>query len=272
MRLKLPLIVGCPIQTTPFNKIPAEVIKIRRQSVSHGIINVVPIGNFGPVPGLVNPLAKLESTISVGATSVDGKKLLNFSSRGIPDEKYSGPSIVAPGENIIGKCHSGVIDFLLEKEKKLELITRENYYAQWGLETSEAEFKHIQENYVVGSGTSQAVELVAEIVGRLIGIRYINGMNSPPKRVREILIDMAKPMDGYENHEVGGGFVNFFVFLEYIENIYINGAVGKTKRLWEKPIKKLNIPNNLVKMIWMDESYNDEVDFTGEGLMSNKEI
>ena len=126
MRIKAPTITGCPIQAAPFKVLPPSLIRSIRESSRKGTITIVPIGNFGPVPGLINPLAKLEGVISVGASTVDGKELLNFSSRGIPGRQYSGPSIVAPGKNIIGRCHSGIIDFILAKEVKNDLITKGN--------------------------------------------------------------------------------------------------------------------------------------------------
>ena len=129
----------------------------------------------------------------------------------------------------------------------------------------------IKKNYVVGSGSSQAVEIVTDIVSKIINIRYINGMASPVKKIREILIDMAHPMDNYQNHEVGGGFVNIFVFFEYIEKL-INGKIGsRTRRLWEKPINTTLMLDNLVTVCWLDNSYNDLINFTDEEIVSNEE-
>lgn len=272
MRLKVPVIMGFPIQSAPFKKLPRDVVNGMRESHRKGIIVVVPIGNFGPLPGLINPFAKQEGVISVGATTVDGEKLLSFSSRGIPGKKFTGPSIVAPGEDIIGRCHSGVIDFLLSKRKLMHLITKERFQEQRGRVLSDEEFDHIKENYVIGSGSSQAVELVTEVVGKIINLRFVNGMSSSPKRIREILIDMARPMKGYENHEVGGGFINMFVFVEYV-GLLMNGKfkTKNTKRLWEKPIRTIELLDNLIVVQWMDESYNDVIDHTGEGIISNEE-
>jgi hypothetical protein len=272
MRLKVPVIIGSPIQTAPFNNLPRDLIRGMRESYRKGIITIVPIGNFGPLPGLINPFAKQEGVISVGAATVDGKELLSFSSKGIPGKIYSGPSIVAPGKDIIGRCHSGIIEFLLAKQELMHLITKERFYQQRARSLDNNEFMDVKKNFVVGSGSSQAVELVVEIVGKLVNLRYINGMSSPPKKIREILIDMAEPMIGYGNHEVGGGFINMFVFAKYV-NLLVKSEykTKNTRRLWEKPVREINLIDNLVTVQWMDNTYNNTRDFTGTGIMSNDE-
>lgn len=272
MRLRYPFIIGAPIQSAPFNKISLSLIKEIRKAITSGGILIYPIGNFGPIPGLINPFAQLEGVISVGSASNDGKKLMEFSSRGIPNVKFSGPSVVAPGVDIIGRTHSGIIQFIIEKRNKSHLITKEKYYNQRAVQPSNESFEEIKKNYVVGSGTSQSVELVADIVWKLVNIRFSNKMNCSGKRIREILNDMASPMKGYENHEVGGGFVNMFVFNSYIQKVVNkNDLEPNTKRLWERPITTLETLRRPVPLIWQDNTYGDIKDFTGEGLMSPEE-
>ena len=70
-----------------------------RAAVRAGMVVVVAIGNYGPEEGVVNPWCA-DWTINVGASDTEGTALAPFSARGLPGAT-DGPTLVAPGLDVV---------------------------------------------------------------------------------------------------------------------------------------------------------------------------
>ncbi len=116
------IVYGLPFQSNPFAELPKELVDSIRKTIKLGVIVVAPAGNYGPIPGTINPFAKINNLIVVGGAKNDGSDLCSFSSRGIPGIKDSGPTIVCPSEDLIGITHSGIIPILKLQEEKHDLF------------------------------------------------------------------------------------------------------------------------------------------------------
>jgi len=91
-----------PISLSPWLTVDSGVKEEIKRAVNEGVCVVVAAGNFGPLINTLSPHALIKDVISVGAASIDGHTLADFSSRGIPGNEYCKPTIVAPGIDLIG--------------------------------------------------------------------------------------------------------------------------------------------------------------------------
>jgi serine protease AprX len=159
-----------------------------RMLTDRGVSVVFSAGNNGPGLDTLNPYAMAPWVISVGATDEDGR-LANFSSRG-SFAKLSGPSLVAPGVNVVSLRATGVnVNSLLG----LGLLGNLNQ-----LSLSD------QVNYTVGSGTSFSAPQVAGTIALMLDVNP----SLTPAQIRDILQRTATPMTEYYRYEVGAGMLN----------------------------------------------------------------
>lgn len=178
-----------------------------KKAYDRGITVLFAAGNEGPSEDTHNPYAKAPWVISVAAGEKNGR-LADFSSRGT---KHSGgtfelngqswtwedrPTITAPGVDIIS---TRVVSPLsaLGLDKDAELI--EPGYLPF---------------YTTMSGTSMATPHVAGIVALMLEANP----TLSPNDIKEILQMTATNMPGYENWEVGAGYVNAFAAIDSILN------------------------------------------------------
>lgn len=196
---------------------------------------VIAAGNFGPLPNTMSWMATLPWVLSVGASNKEGNKLAEFSSRGIPNHPTNKPDIVAPGINIISIWNINIEKSPEQQEKDNLFITPDEIYRQNGQIITRSQAEKLKDTYSVMDGTSCASAFISGLSAKLIEIREKNGLSVNPDSLIRIFKDMARPVDGYEEWEVGSGFVNFKVFDEYIENIN-RGFFGSDEsyRLWYK--------------------------------------
>lgn len=153
-----------------------------------GVSVVFSAGNNGPGMDTLNPYAMAPWVISVGAADEQGR-LADFSSRG-SFTKLSGPSLVAPGENVVSLRGAGVnLNGLLN----LGL----------GGDLSRLSAQDIL-NYTVGSGTSFSAPQVAGTIALMLDVNP----SLTPAQIRDILQRTATPMPPYYRYEVGAGMLN----------------------------------------------------------------
>jgi serine protease AprX len=153
-----------------------------------GVSVVFSAGNNGPGMDTLNPYAMAPWVISVGATDEQGQ-LADFSSRG-SFTKLSGPSLVAPGANVVSLRGAGVnLNGLLN----LGL----------GGDLSRLSAQDLL-NYTVGSGTSFSAPQVAGTIALMLDVNP----SLTPARIRDILQRTATPMPPYYRYEVGAGMLN----------------------------------------------------------------
>jgi serine protease AprX len=153
-----------------------------------GVSVVFSAGNNGPGMDTLNPYAMAPWVIGVGATDEQGR-LANFSSRG-SWTKMSGPSLVAPGANVVSLRATGVnLNGLLN----LGL----------GGDLSRLSAQDLL-NYTVGSGTSFSAPQVAGTIALMLDANP----SLTPAQIKDILQRTATPLPQYYNYEVGAGMLN----------------------------------------------------------------
>jgi serine protease AprX len=159
-----------------------------RMLTNQGISVVFSAGNNGPGMDTLNPYAMAPWVISVGATDEEGQ-LASFSSRG-SFAKMSGPSLVAPGVNVVSLRATGV-----------SLAGLPNLGLGGDLSLLSLLDKL---NYTVGSGTSFSAPQVAGTIALMLDVNP----SLTPAQIKDILQRTATPMTQYYLFEVGAGMLN----------------------------------------------------------------
>jgi subtilisin family serine protease len=225
-----------------------------RAAADKRLIVVFAAANYGPVENTLNPWSVAPWVLSVGAASEDGKRLADFSSRGVPSDPLYRPTVVAPG-----------IDQIVAHPSKIPK-TEEQLSAEMriGFKQRVPWLKHSQ--YTVVSGTSFACPVVVSVAGQIIYFMdhlrlllgkpeippdatwaqiYTHGrtatlddrlttnrlagklthaggastgsypFHSTPAVVKQIVMDMALGMPPHKPHEIGAGFVSQPLALHY---------------------------------------------------------
>jgi serine protease AprX len=154
-----------------------------------GINVVVSAGNTGAGNGTMNPYAQAPWVISVGATDEKGK-LADFSSRGRFDSAVPGPTLVAPGVNVVSlrsiASQTGIIGL-----SPLGFDTQR-------LTVGELPF------YTTASGTSFSTPQVAGAIAMMLEANP----NLSPAEVKEILQSTTTALPHNYRHEIGAGMLN----------------------------------------------------------------
>ena len=179
--------VNCSFSgNTTYN--PHDPINIATKLLTDSGVSVVfSAGNTGPAANTLNPYAQAPWVISVGATD-DVGRLANFSSRG----SFSGlgPTLVAPGVNVVSLRASGVS---LSGLLNLGLGGDLSRLSVWDLLS-----------YTVGSGTSFSAPQVTGTIALMLEANPL----LTPAQVRDILQRTATPMLSNYSYEVGAGMLN----------------------------------------------------------------
>jgi serine protease AprX len=153
-----------------------------------GITVVFAAGNSGPNQNTLNPYSVAPWVIGVAAGTKDGK-LADFSSRGIPGDPLYHPTITAPGVNIVAaRATTGVY-----------------MNAFFALDVGHVPLEYLP-YYTSASGTSMATPHISGVVALM---KEANP-NLTPDQVKDILVKTARPMAGYQEFEVGAGYVDAY--------------------------------------------------------------
>lgn len=206
-----------------------QIQKLFKKAFEAGITVVLAAGNYGPLINTLSPISIGPWVIGVGAASKDGKRLADFSSRGIPGDELYKPTIVAPGVDMVGLWPEGKKKTLTQYNRDKKLITSEELYRQTGRHVIIS--KKMLEICTVMSGTSQAAAIVSGLAAKIIEMRRLLKLPSDPTTVKEVFLDMAVPMPNYEAHEVGAGFVSVFTAIDYFDSLD-NSEKISSEKLW----------------------------------------
>ncbi|MEW6734212.1 MAG: S8 family serine peptidase, partial [Acidobacteriota bacterium] len=175
----------------PFD--PEDPVNIASKILhDRGITVVFAAGNAGPGSNTINPYSVAPWVISVAAGDKQSK-LADFSSRGIRDDALYHPTITAPGVNITS-CKTSLLG---------AISTCEN------LPPAQVPY------YACMSGTSMATPHVSGVVALLLEANP----NLTPDQIKSILRATATRMVGYEEYQVGAGFVNVLAALDAVRNL-----------------------------------------------------
>ena len=153
-----------------------------------GMVVVFAAGNAGPSANTLNPYCVAPWAVCVAAGSKTDRTLADFSSRGIPDDPLYHPTLTAPGVMIASaRATTGVVITAFYAMEIDSLSTDAVYY-------------------VKASGTSMATPHVSGVVALMLEANPA----LTPDQVKTTLQTSATPMPGYQQHEVGAGYLNAY--------------------------------------------------------------
>src|SRR5882672_5387073 len=153
-----------------------------------GMVVVFAAGNDGPRTNTLNPYCVAAWVVCMAAGSKSDLSLADFSSRGIPGDPLYHATLTAPGVKIASaRATTGVV------------IT-----AFYALEIDSPSTDAVY--YVKASGTSMATPHVSGVAALMLEANSA----LTPDQVKTTLQTSATPMPGYQQHEVGAGYLNAY--------------------------------------------------------------
>lgn len=174
-------------------------------------------GNAGPGPDTLNPYAKAPWVIGVAAGTKEGG-LADFSSRGTPRSQrlandnplddFDAPVITAPGTGRAFESNAGKFTSAIVSTRSTSNITANGLTADAELSPALVPF------YTQISGTSMATPFVAGVVALMLDA----DPTLTPDEIRTILTATASRMPGFEDFEVGAGYVNAYAAVDKVFN------------------------------------------------------
>ncbi|MDN4592334.1 S8 family serine peptidase [Polycladomyces subterraneus] len=154
-----------------------------------GMVVVFAAGNEGPDNNTLNPYSVAPWVIGVAAGTKDGK-LADFSSRGVPGDPLLHPTITAPGVDIVStRSATGLVLNLLGTKKDVQYIPPQ--YLPY---------------YTTASGTSMATPHISGVTALMLEANP----QLTPDQVKNLLVQTARPMSGYQKYQVGAGYVDAY--------------------------------------------------------------
>jgi serine protease AprX len=209
----------------PFD--PNDPINIAsRKAYDANIIVCFAAGNAGPGPDTDNPYAKAPWVIGVGAGTKEGG-LASFSSTGIPKEErladgdpnndFDAPTIVAPGTGREFDSDSSKFSARLVSTRSSTNIVANGATDDVEIPPAFLPF------YTQIEGTSMATPFAAGVVALMLSA----DRTLAPDDVKQIIQQTATPMPGYEEFQVGAGYINAYAAVDKVLNRSKNyGAIN----------------------------------------------
>ncbi|MDT5061627.1 MAG: serine protease AprX [Acidobacteriota bacterium] len=200
----------------PFN--PDDPVNIATKAAHDANITVVfAAGNSGPGKDTMNPYAKAPWVIGVGAGTKEGG-LASFSSRGTPREDRlansdpyddgDAPTLVAPGTGREFASNSAKFTAAYVSTR-----SKSNIFANGLTDDAELSPSYLP-YYTQISGTSMATPFIAGTAALMLDA---NPLLSPDE-IKQILTATASRMPGYEEYQVGAGYVNVYAAVDTVFN------------------------------------------------------
>lgn len=197
---------------------PDDPINIASKlAYDRNIVVVFAGANSGPGKNTYNRYAKAPWVIGVAAGTKEGG-LAGFSSRGIPRAErlndsdplndYDAPTITAPGTGREFASNAARFTSDIVSTRSTSNLVANGADADTELSPAYIPF------YTQISGTSMATPFVAGVVALMLDV----DPTLSPDQVKEIITQTATRMPGYEDYEVGAGYLNAYAAIDKVFN------------------------------------------------------
>ncbi len=174
-------------------------------------------GNDGTAKDTLSPYAQAPWVIGVAAGTKEGT-LANFSSRGTPravrlsdsnpNNDNDAPTLTAPGTGRAFPSNAARFTSDIVSVRSITNLTANGGDADTELPPGMIPF------YTQISGTSMATPYAAGVVALMLDA----DPTLTPDEIKQILTETASRMPGYEDHEVGAGFINAYAAVDKVFN------------------------------------------------------
>ncbi|HYP28309.1 MAG TPA: S8 family serine peptidase [Blastocatellia bacterium] len=181
------------------------------------ILSVFAAGNSGPGKGTYNRYAKAPWVIGVAAGTKEGG-LASFSSRGLPRSErlgnsdtlddFDAPTITAPGTGREFESNAGRFSAAMVSTRAITNIVSNGLTDDLEIPLAFLPF------YTQISGTSMATPFVAGVAALMLDA----DPTLSAEELKQILVETASRMPGFEDHEVGAGYVNAYAAVDKVFN------------------------------------------------------
>jgi serine protease AprX len=190
-----------------------------RLAYERNITSVFAAGNDGSSKNTMSPYAKAPWVIGVAAGTKEGT-LVDFSSRGTPRAERlndadplndnDAPTITAPGTGRAFETSLTRFGFTTDmvSTRSISNLTSNGTTADTELSPGLIPF------YTQISGTSMATPFIAGTIALMLDA----DPTLTPDEIKQIITETASKMPGYEDHEVGAGYVNSFAAVDKVFN------------------------------------------------------
>lgn len=208
-----------PVATEPFDPNDPIMVAAKKAHDDYNITVVFAADNKGPAKGTMSSYAQAPWVIGVAAGSKDGM-LADFSSRGIPrDERLNdsdpsndlmAPTITAPGTGHFFATSAAEYGFTTDivSVRSSTGLTNAANLGDADIPPTMLPF------YTSESGTSMATPFVAGTVALMLDA----DPTLTPDEIKQILQDTATKMPGYQEFEVGSGYLNAYAAVDKVFN------------------------------------------------------
>ncbi|PTX64410.1 serine protease AprX [Melghirimyces profundicolus] len=170
-----------------------------------GMTVVFAAGNEGPEENTLNPYSVAPWVIGVAAGTKDGK-LADFSSRGIPGDKLYHPTLTAPGVDIVS--------------------TRASTGSTINALTAATDATYIPPQYIPFYTTASGTSMATPHISGVVALMKEANPELTPDVIKDVLIRTARPMEGYQEYEVGAGYVDAYDAAALAKKVKVKAPKG----------------------------------------------
>lgn len=242
----LNLSLGTHARDYPFS--PTDIVNLATWGAAHQQLVVMSAGNCGYHEEVetMSAWAQAPWVLSVGAThDAEGTTLAEYSSRGHPSDPNSGPDLVTWGQCIYSQsenllegtsfaapkvsmcaliCAAAILQLrhaaqviLQQKVEGVRLVGL-GFVDSYGDEIflgGQVPRIDLPALPVTGVNFDNLSKVILHATERGFSINVLGNESI----LRQMLLSAARPIEGYEKHEIGAGFLNELIIVDYLGNL-----------------------------------------------------